>query len=121
SLKEEVLEIPLIIGGKEIRTGNIGQCIIPHDNKKVIAKYHMAGETEVKMAIQAALEAKKQWEKLHWEHRAAIFMKAAELASTTWRARLNAATMLCQSKTFIQAEIDSACELVDFLRYNAQC
>lgn len=121
SLQEKVLEIPLIIGGKEVRTGNFGQCIIPHNNKKIIAKYHMAGEAEVKMAIQAALEAKKQWEKLHWEHRAAIFMKAAELASTSWRSRLNAATMLCQSKTFIQAEIDSACELIDFLRYNAKC
>jgi len=121
ALKEEVLEIPLIIGGKEVRTGNLGECGIPHDNKKIIAKYHLAWEAEVKMAIEAALEAKKEWEKLRWEHRAAIFMRAAELASTIWRARLNAATMLCQSKTFIQAEIDSACELIDFLRYNAQC
>jgi len=121
SLKEEVLEIPLIIGGKEVRTGNMGQCIIPHNNKKVIARYHMAGEAEVKMAIQSALEAKREWEKLHWEHRVAIFMKAAELASTSWRARINAATMLCQGKTFIQAEIDSACEMIDFLRYNARC
>lgn len=120
-LKEEILEIPLIIGGREIRTGNTGQCIMPHDNKKVIAKYHMADEAEVKMAVNAALEAKKDWERLPWEHRAAIFMRAAELASGPWRAKLNAATMLCQSKTFIQAEIDSACELTDFLRYNVRC
>lgn len=120
-LKEEVLEIPLIIGDKEIRTGNTGQCIIPHNNKKVIGTYHMAGEVEVKMAIKSALNAKKDWERLPWEHRAAIFLRAAELASGPWRARLNAATMLCQSKTFIQAEIDSACELTDFLRYNARC
>ena len=120
-LKEEILEIPLIIGGREIRTENTGQCIMPHDNKKVIAKYHMADEAEVKMAVNAALEAKKDWERLPWEHRAAIFMRAAELASGSWRAKLNAATMLCQSKTFIQAEIDSACELTDFLRYNVRC
>lgn len=120
-LEQKVVDIPIIIGGKEIRTGNTGKCIIPHNHKKVIGIYHKAGENEVKMAIEAALEAKKQWEKMPWEHRAAIFLKAAELASDPWRAKLNAATMLCQSKTYIQAEIDSACELTDFLRYNARC
>lgn len=120
-LEQKVVDIPIIIGGKEIRTGNTGKCIIPHNHKKVIGIYHKAGENEVKMAIEAALEAKKQWEKMPWEHRAAIFLKAAELASGPWRAKLNAATMLCQSKTYIQAEIDSACELTDFLRYNARC
>lgn len=120
-LEKEIVDIPIIIGGKEIRNGNTGKCIIPHNHKKVIGIYHKAGENEVKMAIEAALEAKKQWEKMPWEHRAAIFLKAAELASGPWRAKLNAATMLCQSKTYIQAEIDSACELTDFLRYNARC
>lgn len=118
-IKSSFIDIPVIIGGKEIRTGNKGQCIIPHDNKKIIGEYHKAGKEEVEMAIKEALKAKINWEKLHWESRVAIFLKAAELASGPWRAKLNAATMLSQSKTFKQAEIDSACELVDFMRYNA--
>ncbi|MBU5675413.1 L-glutamate gamma-semialdehyde dehydrogenase [Alkaliphilus sp. MSJ-5] len=120
-IKSSFIDIPVIIGGKEIRTGNKGQCIIPHDNKKIIGEYHKAGKEEVEMAIREALKAKINWEKLHWESRVAIFLKAAELASGPWRAKLNAATMLSQSKTFKQAEIDSACELVDFMRYNAVC
>ena len=118
-LKEEKIEIPLIIGGKEIRTGNTKNCIIPHDKNHVIATYHMAGEKEVEMAIEAALDAKKEWEKISWQHRAAIFLKAAELLAGPWRYTLNAATMLGQSKTAYQAEIDSACEMIDFLRFNA--
>lgn len=120
-MKSSFVDIPLIIGGREIRTGNKGECLIPHDIKRVIGEYHKAGREEVEMAIDEALKAKVKWESLPWESRAAIFKKAAELASGPWRARLNAATMLSQSKTFIQAEIDSACELVDFIRYNAVC
>lgn len=120
-MKASYVDIPVIIGGKEIRTGNKGKCILPHDNKKVIGEYHKAGKKEVKTAIAEALKAKTTWEKLDWEARISIFLKAAELASGSWRAKLNAATMLTQSKTYKQAEIDSACELVDFLRYNAAC
>lgn len=120
-IKNDFLDIPVIINGKEIRTGNKDRCMIPHDNKVVIGEYHEAGPEEVKMAIDAALSAKANWENLDWQSRVAIFLKAAELASGPWRARLNAATMVTQSKTYKQAEIDSACELIDFLRYNAVC
>ena len=120
-MKDSVLDIPIIIDGKEIRTENKEKCIVPHDNKKILAYYHLAGEKEIKMAIESTLKAKSAWENLHWEHRVSIFLKAAELASGPWRAKLNAATMLSQSKTYKQAEIDSACELIDFLRYNAAC
>ncbi|WP_066495088.1 L-glutamate gamma-semialdehyde dehydrogenase [Abyssisolibacter fermentans] len=117
-LKQKEIEIPLIIGGKEIKTGNTRQCVIPHDKNHVLATYHMAGEKEVKMAIEAAMKAKKEWDKMPWEHRASIFLKAAQLLAGPWRYTLNAATMLGQSKTAYQAEIDSACELIDFLRFN---
>jgi len=120
-MKASYIDIPVIIGSKEIRTGNKGKCILPHDNKKIIGEYHKAGKKEAKTAIEEALKAKTIWEKLNWEARISIFLKAAELASGPWRARLNAATMLTQSKTYKQAEIDSACELIDFLRYNAAC
>lgn len=120
-MKNSFVEIPIIINGKEIRTANKGKCIIPHNYKKVIGEYHKAGKKEVELAIEAALKAKLLWEKLHWESRIAIFLKAAELASGPWRAKLNASTMLSQSKTYKQAEIDSACELVDFMKYNAAC
>ena len=118
-MKEHMLDIPIVIGGQEIRTGNTGECTIPHDNKKVIGIYHKAGEKEAQMAIDAAIEAKKKWEDLSWEHRVGIFLRAAELAAGPWRARLNAATMLTQSKTYFQAEIDAACESIDFLKSNA--
>lgn len=120
-IKTTFIEIPVIIGGKEIRTGHKGSCLIPHNNKMLIGEYHKAGKKEVEMAIKEAQKAKARWEGLDWQSRAAIFLKAAELASGPWRARLNAATMLTQSKTYKQAEIDSACELVDFMRYNASC
>ena len=120
-IKSEYIDIPIIIGGKEYRTGNTAKCMIPHDNKKAIGEYHEAGPEEVAIAIETALKAKKNWEKLDWQSRVAIFLRAAELAAGPWRARLNAATMITQSKTYKQAEIDSACELVDFLRYNAVC
>lgn len=118
-LKSKNLEIPLIIGGKEIRTNNTKKCILPHDKNKSIGFYHTAGEEEVKMAIKSAMDAKNEWESMPYDRRMMIFLKAAKLASTSWRSTLNAATMLCQSKTFHQAEIDSACELIDFL--NAIC
>jgi len=117
-LKQTTIDIPLIIGGKEVRTGKTAACIIPHKKDHVLATYHLAGEAEIRMAIDAALEAKKSWEKMPWEHRCAIFMKAAELISGPWRDTLNAATMLGQSKTAYEADADSACEIMDFFRYN---
>ncbi|OQX86043.1 1-pyrroline-5-carboxylate dehydrogenase [candidate division KSB1 bacterium 4484_87] len=112
------LDIPLYIGGKEIRTGNLGECRVPHNHQHILATYHKAGKKEVDMAIEAALEAREKWAKMSWEARASIFLKAADLLAGPWRATLNAATMLCQSKTIFQAEIDSACELIDFYRFN---
>ncbi len=119
-LKSRVLEIPLIIGGKEIKTGNMADCIIPHDHKTVIGRYHKAGKKEVEMAIDAALKARDAWANMEWVERAAIFLKAGDLlASPYWRNTLNAATMLAQSKNAFQAEIDAACELIDFFKFNA--
>jgi len=118
-LKSRQIEIPLIIGGKEVKTGNCAQCILPHDHQTVIGTYHQAGEKEVQMAIEAALKARKQWAAMDWQDRAALFLKAADLLAGPRRFTANAAAMLCQSKTLFQAEIDSACELIDFLRFNA--
>jgi len=118
-LKNQKIEIPLIIGGKEIKTGDLGKCIMPHDHQHILAQYHKAGEKEIKMAIESALEAKKIWNEFSWVDRLSIFKKAADLLSTSWRPTLNAATMLAQSKNVFQAEIDSACELIDFLRFNS--
>jgi len=118
-LRTQEIEIPLIIGGKEVRTGKLGKCIIPHNKEVVIGRYHMAGEKEVNDAIEAALAARHDWESMPWEHRASIFLKAAEMLAGTCRCTINAATMLCQSKTAYQAEIDSACELIDMLKFNA--
>ena len=114
-----VVEIPLIIGGKEVRTGNIGKVVEPHNHKHVLATYHKAGEKEVKMAVEAAMKAHKAWGETPWRTRAAILLKAADLIAGKYRALINAACMLGQSKNMFQAEIDSACELIDFLRYNA--
>jgi len=113
------IEIPLIIGGKEVYTNNCGTVVMPHNHHHVLAKYHKAGPAEVKMAIEAAMKAHKEWSETDWTVRAAILLKVAELISTKYRALINAATMLGQSKNFYQAEIDSTCELIDFLRYNA--
>ncbi len=112
------IEIPLLIGGKEIRTGKLGKVVMPHDHQHVMAEYHMAGEAEIQMAIEAAMAAKKDWEALRWEDRAAIFLKAAELLSGKYRYQINAASMLTTGKNAYQAEIDAACELIDFLRFN---
>lgn len=114
----EKIEVPIIIGGKEYRTGNMGTCVMPHDHGHVLAEYHIAGEEELKLAARTAMEAKTEWEALPWEHRASVFLKAAELLVGKYRAKINAATMLGQSKTAYQAEIDAACELADFLRFN---
>ena len=113
-----VLDIPLIIGGKEIRTGNTGKVVCPHEHGHVLATFHKAGEKEVQMAIDAAMKAHEQWSRTPWTTRAAIVLKCAELLATKYRPILNAACMLGQSKNIYQAEIDSACETIDFFRYN---
>ncbi|OVE77891.1 1-pyrroline-5-carboxylate dehydrogenase [bacterium F16] len=119
-LKGQILDIPLIIGGKEVKTGNLGSCVCPHDHQVVIGNYHKAGEAEVNMAIDAAMAASNAWAAMDWHDRLSIFIKAAELlASPYWRNTINAATMLGQSKNAFQAEIDAACELIDFFRFNA--
>ncbi len=117
-LKGQEIEIPIIIGGKEVKTGNLAECRMPHDHKHLLGTYHKAGEKEVDDAIKAALKARPAWAEMSWEARASIFLKAADLLAGPHRDILNAATMLCQSKTVFQAEIDSACELIDFYRFN---
>lgn len=118
-LKSKQIEIPLIIGGKEVRTGNIGKVVMPTNHGHVLATYHMAGPAEVQMAIDAAMAARKTWGEMSWIERASITLKAAELLATKYRSLINAATMLGQGKNPFQAEIDSACETIDFLRFNA--
>ena len=115
----ERIEIPIIIGGQEIRTGEMAQSVMPHNHRHVLADWHKASASHVQKAIVAAREARAEWANWAWEDRAAVFLKAAELLATTWRATLNASTMLGQSKTVFQAEIDAACELIDFWRFNA--
>ena len=112
------VEIPLIIGGKEVRTGKMGKVVMPHDHQHVLGEYHIAGEKEINMAIEAAMAAKTDWAALRWEERAAIFLKAAELLAGKYRYVMNAISMLSTSKSAYQAEIDAACELIDFLRFN---
>ena len=116
----ETIDLPMYIGGKEIRTGNTKTLSAPHDHKHIVGKYHLADKSHVEAAIQNALDSKAQWANLAWEQRAAIFLKAAELIAGPYRARINAATMIAQSKTIFQAEIDASCELIDFLRFNVQ-
>ena len=113
------IEIPIIIGGKEIKTGNRGTCVLPHDHRTVVGTYHKAGEKEVQMAIETALKAQKQWAAMDWQDRASIFLKAADILAGPRRSLLNASSMLCQSKNVFQAEVDAACELIDFFRFNA--
>ena len=117
-LSSRELEIPLVIGGKEVRTGKMGDCVMPHAHQHRLATYHQAGPEEVEAAIEAALAARQEWANMPWEQRAGIFMKAAEILSNEKRYLLNAATMLGVSKTPVHAEIDSACELIDFWRFN---
>src|SRR5436189_3494045 len=117
-MQAERIEIPLVIGGKEIRTGETFQAVMPHDKDHVLADVHKGGPEHVQQAIDAAGAAWHDWSRTPWEERAAIFLRAAELLAGPWRATLNAATMLNQSKTVHQAEIDAACEIVDFWRFN---
>ena len=118
SMAQERIDIPIIIGGKEIRTGDLAQAVMPHDHKHVLADWHRATPAHVHEAIAAAKTAGSDWARWAWEDRAAVFLRAAELLATTWRHTVNASTMLGQSKTVFQAEIDSACELIDFWRFN---
>ena len=117
-MASEVIDIPIIIGGKEIRTGNKIPVVMPHNHNHVLGYYYQAGKEEIQMAIKAALAAHKAWAELPWTERASVLLKVAELISTKYRFIINAATMLGQSKNPFQAEIDSACEIIDFLRFN---
>jgi len=119
TMSGERIEIPLVIGGQRVLSGNVGQSVMPHAHKHVLADFHKAGPEHVAQAVRAARDAQYDWANRPWEERAAVFLQAADLLSTTWRPTLNAATMLGQSKTAYQAEIDSACELIDFWRLNA--
>jgi len=112
------IEIPLVIGGQKVETGRTADCRTPHDHEHLLARYHKAGAKEVGRAIDAAADAWPEWSRMEWEDRASIFLKAADLLAGPWRQVLNAATMLGQSKTCHQAEIDAACELADFWRFN---
>lgn len=116
--RSKQVDAAMIIGGKEVRTNNTGEMAPPHDIHHKLGIYHKGDKTHVEQAIKAAMDAKPAWEKLSWEHRASIFLKAADLIAGPYRAKINAATMLAQSKNAFQAEIDSACELIDFLRFN---
>jgi 1-pyrroline-5-carboxylate dehydrogenase len=118
AMASERIEIPIVIGGKEFRTGDMAHAVMPHDHAHVLADWHMATPDLVQQAIAASAEARKDWSRWSWSDRAAVFLKAAELLTTTRRQTLNAATMLGQSKSAFQAEIDSACELIDFWRFN---
>jgi 1-pyrroline-5-carboxylate dehydrogenase len=119
-LRSKEIDIPMYIGGKEVRSENKSRLAPPHDHKHTLGHFHKSDKTHVTQAIDAALAAKEKWANLSWEHRASIFLKAAELIAGPYRAKLNAATMLGQSKNAFQAEIDSACEIIDFLRFNVQ-
>ena len=114
------IDVPLYIGSEEIRTGNTRNMSAPHDHKHIVGTYHLAEKSHVEKAIANALETKKAWANMAWEQRAAIFLKAAELIAGPYRAKINAATMIAQSKNIFQAEIDASCELIDFLRYNVE-
>jgi 1-pyrroline-5-carboxylate dehydrogenase len=117
-MARERIEIPLVIAGREIRTGNMQPSVMPHDHRRVLGDWHAAEQGHVHQAIEAALAAARDWSTWPFADRAAVFLRAAELLTTTWRPTLNAATMLGQSKTVMQAEIDSASELIDFWRFN---
>jgi 1-pyrroline-5-carboxylate dehydrogenase len=119
AMSAERIEIPLIIGGKEVRTGDTGTQVMPHKHGHVLATWHRAGAKEVEQAVQAATEARREWASWNFEDRAALFLRAADLMAATWRSTINASTMLNQSKTAHQSEIDAVCETIDFLRFNA--
>ena len=115
-----MLDVPMYINGKDITTGNTRTMSPPHDHKHIVGQYHLAEKSHIEDAISTALKARKAWSQLPWEQRAGIFLKAAELIAGPYRAKINAATMIAQSKTIHQAEIDASCELIDFLRFNVQ-
>jgi len=119
SIAAERIDIPIVVDGREIRTGRTQHVVMPHNHRHVLADWHAADAQHVHDAIAAAKRASREWANWRWEDRAAVFLRAAELLTTSWRQQVNAATMLGQSKTAFQAEIDSACELIDFLRFNA--
>jgi 1-pyrroline-5-carboxylate dehydrogenase len=116
----ETIDVPLYIGSEEISTGNTKNMTAPHDHKHIVGTYHLAEKSHIEKAITNALESRTKWASMAWEQRAAIFLKAAELIAGPYRARINAATMIAQSKTIHQAEIDASCELIDFLRFNVE-
>jgi 1-pyrroline-5-carboxylate dehydrogenase len=116
----ETIDVPMYIGSEEIRTGNTRNMSAPHDHKHIVGTYHLAEKAHIEKAIANALESRTKWANMAWEQRAAIFLKAAELIAGPYRARINAATMIAQSKTIHQAEIDASCELIDFLRFNVE-
>lgn len=118
-MASEKIDIPCVIGGKEVRTAQKHKVVMPHSHQETVGEFYYAGDAEMKAAVDAALKAKPAWEAMAWQDRAAIFLKAADLLTGPYRDVLNAATMLGQSKNVYQAEIDSACEFIDFLRYNA--
>jgi 1-pyrroline-5-carboxylate dehydrogenase len=119
-LRDEQLEIPCVIGGEEVRTGDTFDAVMPHDKGHVLAQVHKASPKEVERAVAASADAWEDWHRLPWEERAAVFLRAAELLAGPWRPTLVAATMLNQSKTAHQAEIDAACEVIDFWRFNVE-
>jgi 1-pyrroline-5-carboxylate dehydrogenase len=119
AMAAETIDIPLVIGGADVRTGDTGRSVMPHDHRRTLATYHKAAADHVAQAIEAARAAHAEWSRWSFDDRAAVLLKAAELLTTTWRDTVNAATMLGQSKTVFQAEIDSACEIIDFWRFNA--
>jgi len=120
SMSSETAEIPVIIHGEEIRTGNVQEVVMPHNHGHVLATWHGAGEAEIERSISSAREAWREWSGWSWQDRAAVFLRAADLLAGPWRSTINAATMLGQSKTVHQAEIDAACEMIDFLRFNVE-
>ena len=120
SMFNSKIDVPMYINGKDIKTGNTRTMSPPHDHQHIVGEYHLAEQKHVEEAIATALEARKSWSQMPWEQRAGIFLKAAELIAGPYRAKINAATMIAQSKTIHQAEIDAACELIDFLRFNVQ-
>ncbi|MCA1747080.1 MAG: L-glutamate gamma-semialdehyde dehydrogenase, partial [Bacteroidales bacterium] len=119
-MRSEVIDIPMFIDGKEVRTDNTVSIHPPHERKHLLGHFHRGDASHVQMAIEAALKARKKWSELSWEHRASVFLKAAELLAGPYRMRMNAATMIGQSKNVFQAEIDSAAELIDFFRFNVK-
>src|ERR1043165_9568672 len=118
AMSAEKIDIPLLIGGKEVRTGDTETQVMPHRHGHVLATWHKAGRKEIEQAIKAATDARREWGSWSFEDRASDFLRAAELLTTTWRETINASTMLNQSKTAHESEIDAVCENIDFLRFN---